>query len=336
MRKLIIAIAATAVALALAPVVQAQPTPLGPKVAEPASLLIFPHFDSRPQSATIINVTNTNTDRNRCPEDDNVRVGDVRLYYIYQGATQAELDAGGRVRWREFDRLEDLTPGDTLTVLASQHNPEGEMGFLTVHAVSPVSFNSLEFNFLLGSAYVANSNLDILWCYLPFSIEAKAEDSLEACGHPELSSYDMIFGGEYAFLPEFLYVDSFFQEAAGLFDNRVTLMSTAGSDYVSEVDVLIWNNKEDRFSRNFKFTCWTSVPLSAISEVARNLKGDPNEFPRETGWARFRGRRITDLAGRPVSGKPGLLGVFMQAVRVDFVAGHEMHFQGQMAAEMKW
>jgi len=329
MRKLIIAGAAVATALAFAPVVHAQPLP---KVAEPASLLVFPLFDSRPASATIINVTNTNTDRTIC-DDDNLRAGDVRAYFIYNGATQEELDGGGRVRWREFDRIEDLTPGDTLTVLASQHNPEGEIGFLTIQAASPDTFDAIEFDYLIGSAYVANSNLDILWCYLPYSFEAEGQGGVDACGHTLLNqTFPIVFGDEYAFLPETHYVDSFFEERASVFDNKVTFLSTAGADYITEVDVLVWNNKEDRFSRNLKFVCWTSLPLSAITAAATNLNGDPDEFAAETGWARFKGRRVLDLAGRPQpSVVPGILGVFMQAVRVDFVAGHELHFTGTVS-----
>lgn len=330
MRKFILACAAVAAAVAFSPVVNAQPVP---KVAEPASLLVFPLFDSRPASATIINVTNLNTDRTVCPDNDNLRVGDVRLHYVYNGATQEELDGEGRVRWREFDRVEDLTPGDTITVLASQHNPEGEMGYLTIQAVSPDFFDAIEFEYLIGSAYVANSDLDILWCYLPFSFEADATGDADACGHTMLSqTFPIVYGDEYAFLPEILYVDSFFEERAGVFDNKVTLMSTAGADYITEVDVLIWNNKEDRFSRTLKFNCWTSLPLSAISAAAANLNGDPDEFVAETGWARFRGRRVLDLAGRPQNSVvPGLLGVFMQAVRVDFISGHEMQMTGELS-----
>jgi len=329
MKKVIGGAVAGAIALGLASVASAQPLH-----NQPASLLAFPLFDSQPATATIINVTNTNSDRTVCADNDNLRVGDVRLHYVYYGAQMADLDAGIRAPWLEFDRFENLTPADTLTVLASRHNPEGEIGFLTVRALTPDTDEAIDFDYLIGSAYIANSNLDILWCYTPYAFQAEGNGGESTCGHELVDGPGSIFdGASYAAFPDVLFIDSFFEERDGQFDNMLTLMSTSGQDFINEVDFLFWNNKEDRFSRTFKFVCWTSVELSKISAVTKNLNGDPSEFVKQTGWARINGRRVLDLAGNPVVNGdfefgPALLGVFSQAVRVDFVAGHSLHYTG--------
>ena len=62
-------------------------------------MLVYPLFDSQPATSTIINVTNTNTDRTVCSGNDNLQVGDVRLHYVYYGAQMADLDAGISAPW---------------------------------------------------------------------------------------------------------------------------------------------------------------------------------------------------------------------------------------------
>src|SRR5262245_2284338 len=138
-----------------------------PKLNQPASLLVFPLFESGRGTATVINVTNTNMDRSVCPLNDNFRVGDVRLHYVYYGARHADLDGGGRTPWLEFDRLEDLTPGDSLSVLPSEQNPDADVGFLTVKALAPDTEEAIDFDYLIGSAYIADAQRDVLWCYVP-------------------------------------------------------------------------------------------------------------------------------------------------------------------------
>src|SRR5262249_13802716 len=162
--------------------------------------------DSQPETATIINVTNTNLDRSVCDGNDRLQVGDVRLHYVYYGAKQADLDAGIRTPWLEFDRFENLTPGDTLSVLASQHNPEGEVGFLTVKAITPDTDEAIDFDFLIGTAYIANSNLDILWCYVPYSFQGEGNGSQSTCGWDLIDGPGSIFdGNSYSQFPDVLY-----------------------------------------------------------------------------------------------------------------------------------
>ena len=77
-RRTFVTATAGAVAMIIGGSAIAQPSHL-----QPASVLIYPLFDSQPQSATVINVTNTNEDRT---DSANGFVdGDVLLHYIYTG-----------------------------------------------------------------------------------------------------------------------------------------------------------------------------------------------------------------------------------------------------------
>ncbi len=298
---------------------------------QPGSVLIYPLFDSQPTSATVINVTNTNEDRGDC--GNGFRSGDIRLHYVYFGKQADDSSA-----CQEYDRFEFLTPSDTLTLLASDHNPEGEVGFVTVQALDPETTDYIDFDFLIGSSYVANSAIDIMWSYTPYSFLGINTSGTDEClrGIISPATFGFNFDGvDYSTFPDRLIVDSFFEENQGIFENRLTLMSTSGRDFINEISVLIWNNQEDRFSRTFKFVCHTTVSISDISSVAKDLGGDPGEFNQETGWMSLDGRAVLNQFGNDAGiGEPAILGVFVQIVRSDFTAGHALHYEGSMATTL--
>jgi hypothetical protein len=321
------ALAAAAALVAGATTAQAQPRQL-----QPASLLVFPYYNSAPGAGTIISVTNTNSDRTYCEADD-FRAGDVVLHYVYiDGAT-----------WREFDRFEPLTPGDTLSVLADEHNPEMDSGFLTVKALDPVTLDAIDFDYLIGSAIVVQSEFNFLWGYTPYAFRGNADDDTQdGCSRittdndgDGLVDFD---GSEYDEFPAELFIDSFFEER-GPFGNQLVLLSTAGMNYQNEVNFLIWNNREQKFSRNIKFQCFLATNLKSISNVAGRLNGDPAELGHntQTGWVDIKGGRVLDLAGnQAVDSETGddivnapLLGVFMQQITGQaFSVGNALHFTG--------
>jgi len=304
-----------------------------PKHLEPGSALVFPLFDSTPGAGTVICVTNVNDDRTYCGDTD-LRAGDIMLHYQYIADET----------WFEFDRFEMLTPGDTLCVIADQHNPEGERGFLLVSAVNPNDMDTkVDFDYLIGSAIVVQSGLNFLWTYTPYAFEGNPGSNPSACSMDATDDDNdgaVDFDGtEYSMFPEDLFIDSFFEES-GQFENSLTLLTTAGGDYIAHVDFLFWNNIEEKFSRTFEFTCWWTGALSDISSIVLDLGGDPEELgvsDVETGWASINGGRITDLAGNPVldasdaAAVPPLLGVFAQFITSqDFSAGHALHYRGTL------
>ena len=309
-------------ALLLGTAALAQPLHL-----QPGSALIYPLFDSSPGAGTIICVTNLNTDKTYCEETD-YRVGDIVVHYQYIAGDDC----------LEFDRYELLSPGDTLCVLADKHNPEQDKGYVVISAVEPTTGDKVVFDFLIGSAIIVQSDLNFLWAYTPYAFRgygiagpvagncARNITDVDADGAMDFDNV------EYDLFPETLYIDSFFEEKNN-FTNQLTLMSTAGQDYINEVNFWFWNNIEVKFSRTFKFVCWWSGQLSEISQVVTDLNGDEEEMghpPVQTGWASIQGNRILDLAGNPVTigdGVPPLLGVFAQFITSsDFASGHALHY----------
>ena len=89
----------------------------------PGSVLIFPFYSSDPGKETIINVTNINVDPIYDPELGE-QFGSIYLHYFYIDGEDCDIT----------DRREFLTPGDTLSVIASIHNPAFNEGWLYVVA----------------------------------------------------------------------------------------------------------------------------------------------------------------------------------------------------------
>ncbi len=329
-----VAVAAIAGVLLAGAAAEAQPAH-----DEPASLLVYPHFDSRPSHETVIFVTNTNEDRRPCGGNDRFMRGDVRLHFVYYGVREADLGDPSGARWLEFDRYEMLSPGDTIAVLARSHDPDAEVGFLTVKALSPDTDEAIDFDHLVGSALVVEAEKDALWSYEPFAFQARGNGAISTCGHELVDGPGTRFGPSYSAFPAALFLDSFAQVRNGVVGGELTLMSTSGPDYLNEVDVLFWNNREERFSRQLSFRCWTTVRLEDISSIATRLGGDPDESPVQTGWLRLAGRRVLDLAAHPVTdgdlaNGPALLAVFRQPVRAFGIIGRPLQFSGTKDASL--
>ncbi len=265
--------------------VQAQP-----REYEPGSVLIFPFFDARPGKLSILTVTNVNTSRRVSP--NSFRQGDVQIHYYY-------IDG---VDCLEFNRTQFLTPGDTHTVLASQHNPEGSFGYVYVVAEDPETEERIDYDYLIGDEVVFDSKLGFVWQVPAIAFQAlPGQDPLVPCpdqtggGHcltdsvanggtaNGLMDFD---GSEYAAFPDRLIVSSFFQQGPKTTDTLV-LFSPGNPTLTVNPEFLIFNNREEKFSRDFVFNCWWSGTLDQISNVVKNLGGDRHEFGPpsvQTGW----------------------------------------------------
>jgi hypothetical protein len=302
----------------------APPALSQPRHAEPGSILIFPCFDARPRKGTLVTVTNTNKNTQRCSQDRYLRNGDVDVLYTY-------IDGEN---WLEFNVTERLTPGDTLTVLANEHNPESNHGWLWVEARDPVSGEAIDFDFLIGSAIIVDTDVDFLFSYTPYAFRGLPEGGggagTDACDRDFTDLNDNraadFDGEEYDLFPDELLLDQFFQEA-GPFRDELTLLSTSMQG--TSVTLLVHNNREQSFSRGFTFDCWTRGPLGLISNVFGRLNGDPDELRMstgrsvQTGWIRFR------------SADP-ILGVFMHRVReTPLAGGRELQYQGTKVARLE-
>ncbi len=267
-----------------------------PRDLEPGSLLVYPFFDNRPGRETVVTVTNTNFDRSVTP--NGFKTGDVLAHFVYVDG----LDC------LEFDRAEFLTPGDTLTVPTTVHDPHAGFGFLYVYATDPETHEPIEFDHLLGDILVIASGLEGGW-----SIQAVAFQAFpggppgpaaptSGSGHAftdadgdGLRDFD---GIEYDLFPDALYVPRFFEEGARN-QTQLVLVTPFGPEYIASAEFSIFNNSEDRFSRSLRFSCWFAADLSTISSITSSLGGNPFEFaPRQTGWLRIAGGRLINRSGR--------------------------------------
>jgi len=311
--KIIVVLVLVAAAGLASPFARAQ----DPNIhARAASLLIFPLFDSRPDRGTLIAVTNTDTSRIPCPGF--FLSGEICVHYNYIAFSE---EAGICL---EFDRVECLTPGDTLTVIADQHNPEQDQGWLWVEALDVNTLEPITHNALIGSAIIVESDLDFVWSYTPYAFRSVVEPPCDnrPCGEIDRcvtevdDEMDADFDGvEFVPFPDDLLLDMFFQEADPEMKNilnELTLMSTETLEQTI-TSFLIWNNSEVVFSRGFVFDCFFRGPLSEVSDVVLDLGGtDDERF--QTGWARIRSA-------------DGILGVFKHQ-KGRFGAGHELIADG--------
>ena len=299
---------------------------------EPASVLVFPWFESADARDTILSVTNTNLDRNPCAGSE-FRVGDVLVRYIYFDGDRSEIP--------EFSRFELLTPGDTLSVLTSRHDPSHERGFVIVMAIDPDDwFLPISYDHLVGSARIVDRVRDGVWEYTPYAFQAIPETADECA--PAIADVDgdgaVDFDGiEYEKFPNRLVLDSFFEES-GRATNQIAFMTTGDTALSAEVDLLFWNNRGQKFSRSFRFTRSWSGRLSDISVIAEHLAGDTQEFEaKQLGWIEIRGTRLVDGAGNPVHDRDGgvamapVLAVFAQFIDgVPISGGTALHADGEL------
>lgn len=215
---------------------------------DPSSLLVFPEFDSSIGSSTVITVTNTS--------DDAVN-GNITVHYRY-------IDSRNCL---EFDRNENLTANDTLTVLAAFHNPDQVQGFLYVYAQRngvPISFNHL-----IGQELTLNAFVLFNYAYNPFNFKAiPAEGSpTNVAPADNLRNFN---NQEYEQAPDALLVPRFFGQDV-IFDSHLVLLNLeGGKNFETIVDFLVYNNNEVQLSAQYQFRCWTKVDLDAISGVFDN------------------------------------------------------------------
>jgi len=305
-----------------------------PREMEPGSVLLYPIVSSSlgQGHGTVISVTNTLGDRR--VRNNNFRVGDVQIQYFY---------VEGRRNWQVTDRIEQLTPNDMFTVLAGDHNPQVEVGFLIVVAQDPETQVPISFNYLIGDEILADFLDNRTWSLpaIPFKAIAPFQEGLggvRTTTDTNANGAVDFDGAEYDYWPDVLYLNRFFQQDASL-EGELTLVSLLGRDFRISVNFLFYDNEEDVFSRSFEFICWTTVRLWDISLITRNLGGNSNEL--QTGWARIDGHAAFNLItgaqwasetppANPQNQDPPLLGAYLERIfpMMGFEYGHLLHHSG--------
>jgi hypothetical protein len=301
----------------------------------PGSTLIYPvHRSGDIENAggesnsyfTIISVTNTNTN----PVD-----GHTLVHYEYANGIPDPDEPFLSSGWTVFDRIELLTPTDTLSVLTSCHNatsPQGMEGFLAISAQDPDQFNvAWAFDYLIGSEFVINRSGGMYSVNaVPFEARQAAGDPTDVNGNGRLDFDDV----EYEGIPDVLYIDSFVAVAG----SQLALVNLTGTAQdTNMVQFTVWNDNEFPLSAQVKFNCWFDQPLTTVSPLFHNYflqQSTPHDSSEldvtcngvnnyETGWARIDSLGVRNAGGTLIDPDGALLGCITGAGdRTFFDGGH--------------
>jgi hypothetical protein len=248
----------------------------------PGSLLVFPEFDSTSGHQTLLTLTNSNRDPSGVP---------VRVEIVFVNGTGPIASL-----CNETNSTVVLTPGDTLTFLASALNPGGQRGYVYAFA-KDVQGRAMSFNWLVGDDLLLDgvNNLD-------YSVEPYSFRALTPFGTPTDLDHDGIRdlnGLEYEMAPAKILVPRFLGQGGPYASQLVLINLTGGKQFTALLDFLVYNDNEEVFSRNFQFRCWTKTSLTDISSLFTQsflstfTNNDPAEMigmPQiETGWFEIEG-----------------------------------------------
>lgn len=250
----------------------------------PASLLLYPEFDNRTGTATVVTVTNVQTGE---------AAEDVEVEFIYigrYGPDDQDLDC------LEFNRTEVLTPGDTFTALTNVHNPQHEQGFLYVFAKNSFDIPIVH-NWLTGNVMTVDGFEQFEFSMNPVAYRGIGDGvftDLDLDGNLDMN------GCEYSTNPNEILIPRFFgQEQTNFYDELIMIGLSGGAAFETKLDFLIFNDNEEIFSSEHAFRCWDRVPLLRISNIFENdflkmwTNDDPDELlgaPEiETGWIHVQG-----------------------------------------------
>jgi hypothetical protein len=276
---------------ALALAVCALSAPSAADGRNPGSVLFYVVHRSGPAWFTIVSVTNTNT----LKASPNSFGGTTDVHYQYVNATK------GTHPLRPADcnitnRVERLTPADTLSVLTTCHNafhPGGQEGYLVISAVDPIQGEPWCFDYLVGSEFVVNaSGTTYTIEAIPFEHANKGPNGGGEGGANGILYFD---GVDYEAAPEHLIIPSFL----ALDGSHLALINLTGSlQDLNKVKITLYNDNEFLLSDTFEFNCWFDQRMTTVSQIfsAKFLKSTPNDPAElditcsgsgrvETGWA---------------------------------------------------
>jgi|GEM_PF-483915 len=294
-------------------------------IRKPASLLVFPEFDSRAMSTTLITVTNTNEN---FAQLGNLFEGTVDVEYVYIGKLNA---AGQTIPCLETNFTRRLTPNDTLTVIAGIQNPNQALGFLYVFAKNPITGEAIVFNHLVGSGLILDNFTGADYSFEPYAylgvgVAGTTTDD-DGDGVRDLNNLEYTCAPDVLLFPRFLGQSNALPPTAqlggiavvGYESDLVLLNLSGGKDFEAIVDYLIYNDDEEVFSAQSSFVCWEKRTLLEINSAFGQAflvttSQDPNEVfgaPNlESGWFRLDGRIAT--SGADVLQDPAILALLME------------------------
>ena len=238
------------------------------------SLLLFPIFDNRPGTATLLTVTNSNQ----------ISSGNIAVEFVYRNWDVCN----------EFNRTRILTPGDTITVLTSQDNPNVShmKGYVYAFAKNPTTGQAIVFDHLIGTTRIFSA-LTGSFEVEPFVFRSGQRSPQGTPTDTDGDGIRDLNGDEYEQAPEELLIPSFFGQIPGSFRSQLVLINLSGGpQFTAIANFLIYNDNEDVFSAQRQFKCWEMVDLIDVNAAfsksfLQSTDHNPSEGPawgNEGGW----------------------------------------------------
>jgi hypothetical protein len=192
-----------------------------------------------------------------------------------------------------------LTPNDTLSVVASEHNFNlFETGFLYVYAIDTDSGLPVTFDYLIGVETVFDADQQVSFSLNPLTFQVGSEG-------PDEDQKLELDGIEYEMMPDEILIPRFHGQGEGgafisPFESSLLLFNlTGGAYFTAQAKVLVFNDNEQAFSDMVVFDCWQILPLLEVSLATRLgfLEGTNHDLDEveilgvtmESGWLRLNG-----------------------------------------------
>lgn len=269
----------------------------------PGSLLLYPEFDNRMGTVTILTVTNVDVDET----NDAI---DVEFVYVGRFNGPEDEDAS----CLEFNRTVTLTPADTFTCLTNIHNPDQDQGYVFLYTKDVDTGAAKTHNFLTGNSLTVDGFAAFEFSVNPVSYLGLASDN----GDGDLMLDNVEYGGT----PSDIVIPRFLGQTGIRRSELILIGLTGGPAFNTTVDFLIFNDNEQVFSSEYTFRCWDRVFLSEISGIFMNdfladwTNDDPDEMVGmntiETGWFTFNGHVASDNTNSIMD--PSVYGVLIERV----------------------
>jgi hypothetical protein len=288
----------------------------------PGTILVFPVHRSG-DWFTVLSVTNINT----VPMTRISFGGSTNLHYQYVNVTPNPHNAFRPLNCLIYDRVEFLTPTDTLSVLTGCHNATfgNQEGFVVVNAEDPTLFRTpWSHNYLLGSELVINASGVIYSTEaIPFCSLIGEHQATDVNNNRRLD-FD---NTEYERISDVLYIDSFI----ALSGSQLSLANFTGEQQdINTIYLSVWNDNEFPMSATLDFNCWFDEDLRRVSplfeeDFLRRSPQDPRELDLncdgrgdlETGWASIDSIGVRNPGGLQISMDGAVLGsITVGATRV--------------------
>ena len=201
----------------------------------------------------------------------------------------------------EFNRVEHLTPNDTLTLVTTLHNPSAYQGYAYAFAKNS-SGDAIAFDFLVGQVIATNALVAT-----DYAMNAVAFGSPLSTGSSTDLDGDWVRdmnGAEYDQVPDQIHIPRFIGQTFDRSAHLILVAMSGGPSFTTSLDFLAYNDNEEVFSTQYSFYCWDRVPLLSVSalfgqeflsngtshDLAESLSG------AETGWIRIDGGSASSSA----------------------------------------